>query len=251
MPTDLKKPYTPWISLDRHSGEPLYQQIAKPLEALINSGQLEPGQLIEDEVSLAKRLDVSRPTVRRAFQDLVTKGLLVRKRGAGTRVTPTQVRRSLSLTSLNEDLIKAGFEPRTKVLSYEVKLANDVEAKMLECPAGAEIIRIKRSRSANERPLAIMENVLPAATAPSLTELSQAGLYKCLEGRGIHPATARQSVGARTATEEDSQWLNIEPGAPLLTMQRTAYDASGKVVESGTHIYNAELYSFHFTLSSE
>ncbi len=251
MPNDLKKPYTPWISLDRHSGEPLYQQIAKPLEALINSGQLEPGQLIEDEVSLARRLDVSRPTARRAFQDLVTKGLLIRKRGAGTRVTPTQVRRSLSLTSLNEDLIKAGFEPKTKVLSYEVRLANEIEAKMLECPTGSEIVHIKRARTANERPLAILENILPAGAAPSLTELSRAGLYKCLEERGIHPATAHQSIGARTATEDDSQWLDIEPGAPLLTMQRTAYDDSGKVVEHGTHLYNAELYSFHFTLNSE
>ena len=250
MPNDLKKPYTPWIALDKHSGEPLYQQIARPLEALINSGQLEPGQLIEDEVSLAQRLNVSRPTARRAFQDLVTKGLLVRKRGAGTRVTPTQVRRSLSLTSLNDDLVKAGFEPTTKVLSYEISLAGEVEAKMLELPSGSEIVHIKRARFANQRPLAIMENYLPVSGAPSLTELSHSGLYKCLEQRGIHPATARQSIGARTATEEDAQRLDIEVGSPLLTMQRTAYDEWGKVVESGTHLYNAELYSFHFTLSA-
>lgn len=247
----LTNPYAPDIVLDRDSGEPLYQQIAKPLEEAITSGKVEPGRLIEDEVSMAGRLSVSRPTARRALQDLVARGLLTRRRGVGTRVTPSQVRRPLSLTSLNDDLVKAGFEPRTEVMSYEVKLAAADEADLLGCAPGTEIIQVRRRRFIDERTLAIMMNLLPASSAPTLTELSNGGLYSCLARRGVQPATAQQSIGARNATEEDAKFLETEVGAALLTMQRTAYDAAGKIVEYGSHIYNANLYSFHLALGAE
>ncbi|MGO1592160.1 MAG: GntR family transcriptional regulator [Ancrocorticia sp.] len=246
-----ENPFAPQLVLDRDSGTPLYQQIANPLEEAITTGKVEPGRLIEDEVSMAARLSVSRPTARRALQDLVSRGLLTRRRGVGTRVTPSQVRRPLSLTSLNDDLTKSGFEPHTEVMSYEVKLASEKEAELLGCPTGTEIIQVRRRRFIDERALAIMLNLLPAVSAPTLTELSTSGLYASLAKRGVQPATAQQSVGARIATEEDATILETEPGAALLTMQRTAYDAAGAVVEYGSHIYNADLYSFHFALGAE
>ncbi|MFC7581505.1 GntR family transcriptional regulator [Schaalia naturae] len=251
VPGPSDEPFVPAIHLDRSSPVPLYHQIAQPLEELITSGRLEPGQLIEDEVSMAHRLSVSRPTARRALQDLVGRGLLTRRRGVGTRVTPSHVRRQLSLTSLNDDLVKAGFDPRTEVLSYEVKLAQEEESALLGCPVDTEIVSIERRRWINDRRLALLRNLLPAKIAPSFTELSSQGLYACLEERGIHPVSARQSVGARNATAEDADQLGVEPGAALLTMERTAYDASGSVVEHGAHIYNAELYSFQVTLTAE
>lgn len=249
--TSSPEPFTPTIHLDRNSPVPLYHQIAQPLEELINSGKLQPGQLIEDEVSMARRLAVSRPTARRALQDLVGRGLLTRRRGVGTRVTPSHVRRPLSLTSLNDDLVKAGFEPRTEVLSYEVRLALDEEAAQLGCATGTEIVRIERRRWIDDRRLAVLTNLLPADIAPTLTQLSTTGLYACLEERDIHLVSAHQAVGARSATDTDADLLGIDPGSALLTMERTAYDADGRVIEFGTHIYNATLYSFQFTLMAE
>ncbi|WP_028708056.1 GntR family transcriptional regulator [Propionicicella superfundia] len=248
---DPDTPFAPDLQLDRTSPVPLYHQIAQPLEELITSGSLEPGRLIEDEVSMANRLQVSRPTARRALQDLVTRGLLNRRRGAGTRVTPSHVHRPLGLTSLNDDLVKAGFEPRTEVLSFEVKFADDEEAAHLGCAAGTEIARIRRRRWIDDRSLALLTNILPAAIAPNLTELSSTGLYACLEERGIRPATAKQSVGARNADEEDADKLSLQVGAALLTMERTAYDSEGNVIEFGSHVYNAGLYSFTFSLFAE
>ena len=120
----MDKAYTPVIMIDRDSTIPLYEQIARPIEAAIVSGELPAGAMIEDEVSMAQRLDVARPTARRALQELVTKGLLSRRRGVGTRVTPTHVHRPMKLSSLNEDLSDAGFIPSTKVLSYLVREAS-------------------------------------------------------------------------------------------------------------------------------
>lgn len=84
----LDEPFILEITINRDSPVALHQQISVPLERMITKGEILPGQTIEDEVSLANRLQISRPTVRRAFQDLVTKGLLSRRRGVGTRVSP-------------------------------------------------------------------------------------------------------------------------------------------------------------------
>ncbi|MDC4232491.1 GntR family transcriptional regulator [Actinomyces sp. B33] len=248
-PRGLDAPYIAEVTIDRSSAIPLYSQIAAPLEHLITSGELPPGQLIEDEVSMAHRLAVSRPTARRALQDLVSRGLLTRRRGAGTHVTPTHVRRPLSLTSLNDDLVKAGFTPRTEVLSYSISLADAADAQRLGCPESQEIVRIVRRRLVDDQPLALMTNILGADIAPTLTRLSEKGLYSCLADLGIKPVSAQQSIGARALADDEAPLLGMSAGDPALTMERTAFDANGRTVEYGSHVYNADLYSFRFTLN--
>ena len=132
----MEPTYEPEITLDRDSQVPLYQQIAKPIENAILSGALPAGAMIEDEVSMATRLDVARPTARRALQELASRGLLTRRRGVGTRVTPPHVHRPMKLYSINDDIAEAGFSPTTRVVSYEVREASPEEAENLERKRG-------------------------------------------------------------------------------------------------------------------
>ena len=74
------------VTIDRGSPIPLYHQLAEQLTASIEDGRLKPGDPFENELALADRLDLSRPTVRRAIAELVSRGLLVRRRGVGTTV---------------------------------------------------------------------------------------------------------------------------------------------------------------------
>ena len=83
------------VELDRSSPVPLYSQLAQAIEAAIRYGDLAPGDRFENELALAKRLTLSRPTTRKAIQQLVDKGLLVRKRGIGTQVVQNPVLRHL------------------------------------------------------------------------------------------------------------------------------------------------------------
>ena len=248
---DLDTPYIADIELDRESGVPLYQQISGPLTALILSEEIEPGRLIEDEISLAQRLNVSRPTARRALQELVTSGLVIRRRGAGTRVTPNHVHRQIGLTSLNDDLTKAGFSPNTKVLSYSIHFANEATAEEFQCEVGTELVTVKRLRSIGDNPLAIMTNTMPLAYAPSLTSLATAGLYECFARQGITLASAIQTIGARNATDDEAALLHLEPGTALLTVGRTAYSDQGEIIESGSHVYDAAQYHITIPLVAE
>lgn len=241
------------VRLDRTSPVPLYFQVAQALEAAILDGRLPPGTRLDNEVLLAEQLGLSRPTMRRAMQYLVDKGVLVRRRGIGTRVVQPKVRRPLGLSSLYEDLAGSGQTPTTRVLSLDVETARGAVAESLAVPTGTAVSVLVRLRSAAGSPIARMCNYLPH-TVPGLTEgltreaLEEHGLYEVIRAAGIQLHAADQVIGARTATADEARLLGEPRGAALLTMQRTAYDDHGRVVEFGTHIYAASRYSFSLSL---
>jgi DNA-binding GntR family transcriptional regulator len=78
--------------------------------------------------------------------------------------------------------------------------------------------------------------------------LEATGLYRLMRAAGITLHSARQSVGARAAAPAEAAQLEEADGAPLLTMQRTTFDATGRPVEYGTHTYRASRYAFEFQL---
>lgn len=236
------------IDLDRSSPVPLYHQIAMDIEGHIRSGHLQPGAFLENEIALAARLGISRPTARQALQELVDRGRLVRRRGVGTQVAPERIHRSVELTSLQSDLERAGRNPSTQVLEYEAIAADAELAEVLEVEEGSPVVRVRRLRFADGEPLAIMTNVMPEAIAPSREALEASGLYESLRARGIVAKVARQRIGARTAQAAEARTLGEQPRAALLTMSRTAYNEAGKVIEHGDHLYRASRYLFDTSL---
>ena len=238
-----------FMDLDRSGPIPLYFQIAQRIEKAILNGDLPAGSRLENEVSLGERLGLSRPTVRRAIQDLVDKGLLVRRRGIGTQVVHGQVTRGVELTSLYEDLSRSGQKPSTKILEYKVTKADSKMAEKLGVEIGSEVLYMRRLRAADNVAVSIMENWLPAEFIDiTEAELNEHGLYQILRARGVTIRVAKQKIGARKASAQESTDLAIEKNASLLTMDRTAYDNSGRAIEFGHHCYRPDLYSFEVTL---
>lgn len=237
------------LGVDRNSPVPLYYQLSQQLEAAVEQGRLAPGSLLGNEIELAARLGLSRPTVRQAIQTLVDKGLMVRRRGVGTQVVHSQVKRPLELSSLYDDLEAAGQRPATRVLRNTVEPATAGTAAALGIPEGTEVHLVERLRSAHDEPMALLRNHLPAGLVDLGTErLEATGLYRIMRAAGITLHSARQSVGARLATAEEAARLDEPEGAPLLTMERTTYDDTGRAVEFASHVYRASRYAFDFQL---
>jgi DNA-binding GntR family transcriptional regulator len=237
------------LRVDRRSPVPLWFQVAQHLEGVITSGVVPPGTLLANEVRLADQLGLSRPTMRRAMQHLVEKGLIVRRRGIGTRVVQPKVRRPLQLTSLFDDLAAGGRVPTTRVLSFAQVVADEELAARLDVPEGTELVALERLRSAQELPIARLTNYLP----PSVVTFEEAdlvthGLYELLRAGGVQLHSATQTVGARTATPAEAALLGESRGAALLTVERTTHDDRGAVVEHGSHLYAASRYSFEINL---
>ena len=102
------------VDLDRSSAVPLYHQMAEQIH------QADPVRLTSRRArcwatrsALPSKFGLSRPTMRRAIQELVERGVLVRKRGVGTQVVQGPITRSVQLTSLYDDLSRAPISNRT------------------------------------------------------------------------------------------------------------------------------------------
>jgi DNA-binding GntR family transcriptional regulator len=164
-------------------------------------------------------------------------------------VAPRPVRRAVALTSLYDDLKEAGREPRTRLLSLErVQCPPDV-AEHLALGPDAFVWRFDRLRVAGDDPIALMHNVVPDGLVEIREEdLERTGLYELLRSGGISPHVATQRVGARKAGAEEAEMLEMEPGDPVLTVTRIAYDANGRPIEYGAHRYPAESYWFEMML---
>lgn len=237
------------MSIDRSSPVPLYFQVAEQLERAINDGVLAPGDRISNEIALADQLGLSRPTMRQAIQTLVDKGMLVRKRGVGTQVVRSPIRRSVELTSLQDDLLRAGQEPRTQVLAQEQVEADERTAAELKLGPGARVWHLERLRFIGDQPLALMTNTIPVGVIDlASVDLATTGLYELLRRSGVHLRVAHQRIGAIRADTRAARLLGGRKGDPLLTMQRTAFDDAGDAVELGSHVYRPDLYTFEVTL---
>ena len=237
------------VSIDRTSPVPLYHQLAEQLTAAIASGQLGPGDAFENELALADRLALSRPTVRRAIAELVARGLLVRRRGVGTTVASQVIHRRDELTSLYDDMVRRGQQPTTRVLGFRSAAKNPGAAAALGLPPETPLVSIERLRLAGDVPTAVMHNWLPPRFADiSAEEVASGSLYAALRDRGVRPVIAHQTIGARRPTAGERKLLGLKPGDPLLTMTRRAYDADGAAVEFGDHCYRYDQYAFDVTV---
>src|SRR5699024_563413 len=239
----------PAITVDRVSPVPLYFQVSRQIEHAIETGELAPGYRFPNEITLADQLGLSRPTMRRAIQELVGKGLLVRKRGVGTQVVHNNVRREVKLTSLYDDLARTGQSPTTRVLHNAIDPAPPDVASEMGVAEDTPLRHFERLRFARAEPLAILRNWLPEHLLnPTDDELRERGLYEMLRGNGVRMHIAHQRIGARGASSAEGRLLGLRKNAPLLSMQRSAYDDHGNAIEYGTHVYLPEGYSFEVTL---
>ncbi|HSU71598.1 MAG TPA: GntR family transcriptional regulator, partial [Micrococcaceae bacterium] len=210
------------LSIDRSSPVPLYHQIVQGIEAAIHSGLLEPGSRLDNEIDLAAQLNLSRPTMRKAMDELVRAGLLVRKRGVGTQVVSSQVRRPLELSSLFDDLSRSGSKPSTEVLSFSHVEADEATREALQLPAAAKVYHFTRLRKVGGKPLALMENwVRDDITAIEEDTLLVQGLYGILRAAGVNFRLASQRIGAMIANDYQAPLLETGVGSALVTMERT------------------------------
>jgi DNA-binding GntR family transcriptional regulator len=246
----------PQIEVDRSSPIPLYFQVAEQIAEAIRKGELVPGDQLDSEVQIAEALGLSRPTIRQAIGHLVDRGMIVRRRGVGTQILPLPVRREMELTSLHDDLRRAGRAPGTDVLLLDTVPADAEAASALGLAVGTPVLKVVRLRRSEGEPLALMTNWIPTAlherlVAPKLTVevLETRGLYEVLRKGGIRICVARQRIGACTASAEQAELLDEKRGAALLTMERTAYDDGGRAVEYGSHIYRASRYTLEVTVT--
>jgi GntR family transcriptional regulator len=227
-----------------------YVRLRRSIQHAIEAGTLETGHALPSERELAKRLALSRVTVRKAIAGLVDDGILVQRHGAGTYVSERIVKSFSKLTGFTDDLRARGLKPRVEFLERGVGDVTPEEALALGLSPGARVIRLRRLRFAADKPLALEHTVVPQAILadPAAVKLS---LYDALERLGCRPQRALQRLRAVALDAEQAKLLALPPASPALAIERRAFLADGRVVEFTQSLYRGDAYDFVAELQSE
>ena len=235
--------------LDETSGQPLYQQLQRALRGAIENGIIGPDDALPPERDLAEMLNVSRITVRKAIDELVEDGLLIRKQGSGTFVSNRVEKNFAKLTSFSEDMRARGREPRSVWLNRAEGTVTPEESLTLRSSPGTPVFRFHRIRYADDAPMALEYATVIASCLTSL-ETVESSLYEALERTGNRPVRALQRLRAVLLTAEQAKLLKAQEGEAGLLVARVGYLKDGRAVEYSQSYYRGEIYDFVAELSA-
>jgi len=234
----------PLEQLQAASGGPLYVKLKKMIEQAMKDGRLKHGDALPAERDIADAAAISRVTVRKAIDDLVDQGLLVRRRGSGTFVSKPVPRMQQSLTrltSFSEDMRRRGMTAGSRWLDRGLFHPTPEETMTLGLSGNARVARLVRLRTANDMPIALERTSLPDDILPD-PDAVENSLYQALSGRRIQPVRANQRISAVLLKEEETELLGVPTGSAALSVQRIAYLDSGRVMEVSTALYRSDAY---------
>src|SRR5258708_25222987 len=120
------QPTTPFssIRIDKDGPTPIYLQIAEAITSLLARGVLPPGYVLPPERVLCERFGISRMTLRQAMSLLDREGLINSRRGMGTVVKHSQLRKQQQeLRSFSEEIRQRGGRPESRLISLELVAA--------------------------------------------------------------------------------------------------------------------------------
>jgi GntR family transcriptional regulator len=229
----------------RQPGITAHAQIEDWLADAIAAGQLSPGDRLPTEQDLATWLGVSRMTLRHALSELAQRGLVTRTvgRSGGTFVAEPKLEQDLTtLAGFSEQLRRYGKVAGARVLAATRITASPAATAALELPDGAAVHDVRRIRLADGRPIVIEHSQFPADLFPGLLECRLDGsLYELLaENYGQRPHRARESLEPVVAGVREAEALEVEEGAPLMLVERTAYARTGQPLEYARDLFRGD-----------
>jgi GntR family transcriptional regulator len=229
--------------LDGEDRQPLYQQLQRALRAAIDRKILAPDDALPAERDLAEDFAVSRITVRKALEGLVSEGLLTRRHGAGTFVAGRVEKNFSMLTSFSEDMTARGRTPHSEWLRRAEGAVTPEESLTLGLSPGTRVYRFHRLRFADGAPMALEYATVPAFALPGVSAV-QDSLYAALERTGHRPKRALQRLRAMLLGAEQALLLQANENDPGLLVERRGFLPDGRAVEFSQSFYRGDTYDF-------
>jgi GntR family transcriptional regulator len=218
---------------------PLYLRVIDDLTIIIDS--LEPGDFLPSEPKLAKKLGVSRATLREAMREFEGRGLIIRRQGVGTLVaSPPQVIESgiETLESIESQARRIGLEVKMGDVGIAHRPPSSEEAERFAMLDGLNVIEISRVIEAEDRPVAFLIDVMPQGLFPIETQASDfRGSVLDLMIQRQHPAIshANSEVMAISAPPDVARQLKVQRGDVLLCLEGWLFTQDGTVID---HTYS-------------
>ncbi|HTZ28893.1 MAG TPA: GntR family transcriptional regulator [Streptosporangiaceae bacterium] len=244
---------------DRQAEGSAYRQVASGLRRAIAAGQYPAGRRLPTEAELVTATGLSRQTVRRAFQELVTDGAIYRVRGRGTFAVPGDGKYLRSFGSVDDlmalslDTEMQVVEPLHVLASLEAAASLQVDDDIVMCMS---FVRLHEgSPFCFTRVHVPMELGRRLAGLPEMAGLTEPGtrgrvtVISLLERVSDHPIHgALQNATAEAATPELARRLGCAAGLPVLRIDRLYRDRELRPLELAVNHFNPDRYSYRLQL---
>jgi len=230
--------------LNRNSHIPLYYQLQQILEKLVENGEFDNSQPLPTEEELMKTYEVSRTTVREALRGLLDKGVIVKKQGVGSFIAQEKITEVLpGLVSFSSEMSARGFCVRTKVLKIQEIKPSPKVARGLNLSNDVTVLRVKRLRFVDEKPIVISTSYLTCGYDPK--DNFEGSIYKILEEKyGVSISYGEAIIEACLSDEYESRLLNLEKGSALLGITWRSFTEDNTPVEYSEAIFRGDSYKY-------
>lgn len=236
------------LQVDPHSPIPFYYQIREQLRQLIQSGQLNPGDILPTEMEICSECGVSRMTARQALTQLSNEGLVIRQRGRGTFVAAPKATLESSifpLMSYSEILGQVGMQAGAVVLAQVDEPASAEVAEKLKVDPGDLVVRITRKRLMKGETMSLESSFYPHNRCPGLAGiiLDDQSVYNLLDVRfGAAPHHATDTIELSVAGRYEAKELNVSEGVPVVLVTRMSYLADNSPIEFTQTIHRGDRF---------
>ena len=238
------------LKIDHKSPIPLHIQAENLLRALISDPQYQGGKFIPNEVELAKRLAISRTTLRQALNKLVYEGLLIRKKGVGTKVANVAVSsKSMNWMSFSQEMKARGIPIKNFELHLSWVFPDEKIADFFEIKTDKKILKLERLRGKPEGPFVYFVSYFHPRVGLTGEEDFSRPLYDILEKDHLIIAQlSKEEISAKAADKLIAGKLDLEIGSPVLFRKRFVYDQAERPIEYNLGYYTAD--DFIYTVES-
>lgn len=222
-----------------------YEKIRESIMERIRSNELKEGDMIPTEMQLSEQFMVSRPTVRRALNDLVNEGYLRRVKGTGTFVTKPKILQEYTkfIESYQAEMEKKSYSVKTVVIETSQIRADDFLSQKLQVKAGEQLYCLKRLRfllpSIDERPVLFTTVYIPTKLFPELFHYNyeERSLYQVLDENGLLIKRAVREIEIQFSDRYVSRYLQIKEGSPVFLISTVSRLEDERVIEYSESMY--------------
>lgn len=219
-----------------------YEEIANKIRKDIINGKYKVNEQLPLEKEMCERYSVSRITIKKAVDELVNDGLVVKRRGAGTFVKDID---SVEAKELSMSRQFTGFSAAnkdkaisSKIAKFEVINPTAEIADKLRITEEDFVYHIIRTRYRDEEPIVIEYTYMPISLIPGIkNEVLEKSIYSYIENTlKLKIKSAHRTIRAARPNDIDRKWLEIDETYPLLTVEQVGFLDNGKPFEySSSH----------------
>jgi GntR family transcriptional regulator len=239
------------LAPDRGLAEPVYKQMARAFNNMLETGEIGEGQSLPAERLLAEKLDLSRTTVRRFYEELRRDNLLStnRRNGAVAKAPARLSSRMGLLKGFTEEMRELGVEPATRLLSRDI-VRDRVIASVFNRPSTAHFLKLVRLRLGDGLPVSREIGWFDLTLAPDMADWDVEGsAYAFLSSTcGIRLGAAELSIEAVLSSDEENAAFGLDSPQPCLLIKRKTRALSGQIVEYVEGTFRGDSYTYRLKL---